>query len=121
MVHVARGSALGFGVGVAAGLLSLSVAHAQPTGPIPAPPEGCRVWEAHITSVIERHKRDGSSEAALGQALSIAYALYGKCVMCATDQEMNKNAVSALQRIQLVLSANQEVANADTVIQAQEE
>ena len=113
MGQVLRDTALWFGLGVAATLLSLSVAHAQPAAPIPVPPEGCRVWEAHIRSVIERHKREGSSEAALGQALSIAYALYGKCVMCSTDQEMNENAISALEKIQLVLSGRREVANAD--------
>jgi hypothetical protein len=81
-----------------------------PAGPIPAPPEGCRIWEAHILSVIEQHKRGGIPEAALGDALSVAYAAYGKCVMCATDKDMNENAVSALKTIQLVLTRGREVA-----------
>jgi hypothetical protein len=84
-----------------------------PAGPVPAPPEGCRIWEAHIRSVIERHKGGSLSDAALGEALSIAYAAYGECVMCATEKEMNENAVSALQRVQLVLSRGRDVAAAD--------
>lgn len=84
-----------------------------PAGPVPASPEGCWIWEAHILSVIERHKRGGMSEAALGEALSIAYAAYGECVMCATEKEMNENAVSALQRVRLVLSRGRDVAAAD--------
>jgi hypothetical protein len=84
-----------------------------PTGPIPPPPEGCRIWEAHILSVIEQYKRGEISEAARGEALSIAYAVYGKCVMCATDKDMNENAVSALKTIQLVLTRGREVAVAD--------
>jgi len=71
------------------------------------------MWEAHINYVIEQHKRLGTSETALGEALSIAYATYGKCVICATDKDMNDNAVSALDRIRLVLSRGHTVAAAD--------
>jgi hypothetical protein len=94
-------------------IATVAAAQPLPEGPIAAPPEGCRIWEAHILSVIERHKRGGTSDAALGDALSIAYAAYGKCVVCATEKDMNENAVSALKSIQLVLSADRQVAAAD--------
>ncbi len=90
-----------------------AVAQTAPLSPIPPPPEGCRIWEAHIQYVIEQHKRGGTSDAALGEALSIAYATYGKCVICATDKDMNENAVSALERIRVVLSRGYTVAAAD--------
>ena len=57
-------------------------AQPTPTHPVfPAAPEGCRVWDAHVTYVLEQHRRDGTSGTALGEALSKAYAMYAKCVM----------------------------------------
>src|SRR5215208_4122405 len=49
-------------------------AQTAPTVPFfPAAPEGCRVWEAHVLYVIENHKREGTSETALGEAFDRAY------------------------------------------------
>jgi len=91
-----------------------TAAQSAPLSPLPPPPEGCRIWEAHISYVIEQHKRAGTSESALGEALDLAYATYGKCVMYATDDDMNQNAISALDRIKLVLSRGSTFATANS-------
>ena len=65
--------------------------------------EGCRIWEAHITYVIEQHRREGTSEAALGRALDLAYAAYAQCVMGGCD--MSEKTVAVLE----VLSRGRQV------------
>src|SRR5688572_7226735 len=67
----------------------------------PAAPEGCRVWEAHVLYVIDQHKRKGTAETALGEALDRAYAMYARCVMGGCDMN-GAEAVAALDAIQLV-------------------
>lgn len=92
-------------------LLATTVAaQPAPTRPIfPPAPEGCRIWDAHVTYVIEQHRRDGTSEAALGEALSKAYAMYAKCVMGGCDMN-GAEAVATLNEIQLVLVRGRAVA-----------
>ncbi len=85
-------------------IATTAAAQPVPPGPGPSPPEGCRIWEAHIRTVIEKHKNEGTSEAALAKALSLAYAAYGQSAICATDKDMNDNAVAALEKIRIVLS-----------------
>jgi len=83
-------------------------AQTAPTVPFfPAAPEGCRVWEAHVLYVIEKHKREDTSENALGEAFDRAYAMYAKCVMGRCD--MNE-AVAALEAIHHVLERGRAVA-----------
>ena len=92
--------------------LSATALAAQPAAghPLfPPGPEGCRVWDAHVTYVIEQHRRDGTSEAALGEALSKAYAMYAKCVMGGCDMN-GVEAVAALDEIQLALVRGRAVA-----------
>ena len=85
-------------------------AQAAPTVPFfPAAPEGCRVWEAHVLYVIEKHKREGTSESALGEALDRAYAMYAKCVMGGCDMN-GEEAFAALEGIHLVLERGRAVA-----------
>lgn len=86
---------------------------AAPARPLfPAPPEGCRVWEAHVLYVIEQHRREGTSETALGEALNIAYAKYAQCVMGGCDLN-GEDAVAALDHMHLVLSGGRAVALVD--------
>jgi hypothetical protein len=104
---------------LAAGVSSLmTTASAAQTGPtipfFPAAPEGCRVWEAHVLKVIDKHKREGTSETALGEALSRAYAMYAKCVMGGCDTN-GAEAVAALEGIHLVLERGRTVALAAPV------
>ena len=75
----------------------------------PAAPEGCRVWEAHVLYVIEKHRREGTSETALGDALDRAYAMYARCVMGNCDMN-GTEAVAALESIHLVLERGRAVA-----------
>jgi len=85
-------------------------AQTAPTAPsFPAAPEGCRVWEAHVLYVIEKHKREGTSETALGEAFDRAYAMYAKCVMGGCDMN-GTEAVAALEGIHLVLERGRAVA-----------
>ena len=87
-----------------------SKAQTLPTVPFfPAAPEGCRVWEAHVLQVIDKHKREGTSETALGEALNRAYAMYAKCVMGGCDMN-GREAVAALESIHVVLEHGRTVA-----------
>jgi hypothetical protein len=89
-----------------------------PTVPFfPAAPEGCRVWEAHVLYVIEKHKREGTSENALGEAFDRAYAMYAKCVMGRCDMN-GAEAVAALEAIHHVLERGRAVALAAPAIQS---
>jgi hypothetical protein len=90
--------------------LMTAVAQSSPTVPFfPAAPEGCRVWEAHVLYVIEKHRREGTSETALGEALDRAYAMYARCVMGKCDMN-GTEAVAALEAIHLVLERGRAVA-----------
>ena len=85
-------------------------AQTAPTVPFfPAAPEGCRVWEAHVLYVIAKHKREGTSETALGEAFDRAYAMYAKCVMGGCDMNETE-AVAALESIHVVLEHGRTVA-----------
>src|SRR5215217_3233792 len=76
---------------------------------LPAAPEGCRVWEAHVLYVIEKHKREGTSETSLGEAFDRAYAMYARCVMGGCDMN-GTEVVAALEAIHLVLERGRAVA-----------
>jgi hypothetical protein len=85
-------------------------AQTAPTVPFfPAAPEGCRVWEAHVLYVIEKHRREGTPESALGEAFDRAYAMYAKCVMGRCDMN-GAEAVAALEGIHHVLERGRAVA-----------
>jgi len=98
---------------VTALMVTAAAAQPAPTVPFfPAAPEGCRVWEAHVLYVIEKHQREGTSETALGEALDRAYAMYAKCVMGRCDMN-GTEAVAALEGIHLVLERGRAMASAD--------
>jgi hypothetical protein len=91
-------------------LATALAAQTAPTVPFfPAAPEGCRVWEAHVLYVIEKHRREGTSETALGEALDRAYAMYARCVMGRCDMN-GAEAVAALEGIHHVLERGRAVA-----------
>jgi len=88
-------------------LTAPAIAQAVPVDPRATPVEGCRIWEAHIASMIERHRRAGTSEAVLEEALNRAYAAYAQCVMGGCD--MSESTVAVLE----ILSRDRKVALAD--------
>ncbi len=87
-----------------------AIAQSVPAKPRLTPIGECRSWELHILSLIKEHRQSGTSEAALGEALNLAYAAYAQCVMCEGD--MSERAVAVLE----VLSRGRTVASADYAI-----
>jgi hypothetical protein len=71
-------------------LSSPSVAHGEP--PLPSAPlasAGCDVLKAYLRDLIEHHRATGmTSRTALERALDLSYAAYGRCVMCAVQEDL---------------------------------
>jgi hypothetical protein len=82
-------------------LSSPSVAQVGP--PLPSAPlatGGCDVWKAYFRDLIEHHRAAGmTSRTALERALDLSYAAYGKCVMCAVQEDL----IAAHQAMKAVL------------------
>jgi hypothetical protein len=86
--------------------LLASAAAAEPgIGPAPERGERCRTWETHISVVIEQHRKDGTSRAALDRAIDLAYAGYAECVMWG-DRHLEEKAVAVRE----VLSSGRALA-----------
>jgi hypothetical protein len=90
----------------------LATAPAARTEPLsqPAPSASCAVWNAYLLRLAEQHKEAGASGTALGEALSLAYATYAKCVMCGTDKDAANEVVAMRERVVALLAASSSLA-----------
>jgi hypothetical protein len=90
----------------------LATAPAARTEPLsrPAPSATCDVWNAYLLRLVEQHKEAGASGTALGEALSVAYASYAKCVMCGADKDAAHEVVAMRERAIALLGASSSLA-----------